>query len=352
MPTTTVRIVPAWEPLNETIEVRGEPTLLVADARRMMAPVRTAQTSVEGSQVLAATGRKPILHGKAEGWVTLINRASRPMDVPRATVVSTANGIRFETIEDAHLGPDGGAAKVGIIALEPGEKGNIHRNEIVRVDGVLARQVDALNEDDLTGGGMRDVPVVTSDDRRQVKELLVAKLEQQAIAELKKDRALKPGDEFLPGSLYFNIQKEEYDHESGDQAKSVVLTLQAQVRGSAVNVGEVTSMVEKAWQPALKPGYTVPASTVVLGQPSVKAVDPISGALALGVPITGTAVARIDREQVERSLRWMSEPEIERYLTDSLPLAEPPAAVIMPDWAERAVRVTVVVEEPGHKRDD
>jgi hypothetical protein len=346
VPSVNVRILPVWEPLEETIEIKGEPTLGAVDAKRGVVPVRIAEVIVGRSDITKTTGVRVTMNARAEGWVSLFNRTNEAIVVPRGAIFSTLSGKRFDSTEEIKLVGNGGTAQVPVIAQEPGEGGNVERNEIARVDGELAQKIGVMNEDKIQGGGKREVPVVAASDRNTVKQLVLQQLEAEARPRLWKEGAWRAGDELLAGSIKLVPLRENYLQAEGDQSPSVALYLEARAIGVGVNANEVLALAERTWQPALKAGYTMPPNSIRLSRPQIKQIDPSNGSAVITVKASGAMMARVNRPKLEGDLRGKTALETVRYFRDNMPLAETPLVTFDPSWAERAWRVSVVIMDP------
>ncbi len=342
IPETTVILVPAGEPVTGSVDLSADPNLQAVDFKQARVPSRLTYVLVEGTETGQATGKKPVAVVPAEGRVTFVDRANEPVVIAAGTVVSTTNNVLFRTTAEVRLAGNNSTGKAGVIAVEPGEGGNVGRLQIVRVEGDLNLKVAVFNEDPTTGGGAKEISVVTPDDWVRVRRSLLARIQDDAWNKVAAE--VKAGELLPPQSVQLTVLEEKYDRDVGEQAQVVTLRLGVRERATIYKPEDVSALIERTWQPALKTGYYVPPGTVKLDQPEVRKAED-TGVVQLTVRVRGTAVSRINVDRVTGGVRWKTADEATEYLSSSFILAEDPVVYMDPDWAMRSLRVKVVVEQ-------
>lgn len=342
LPRTTVVLVPVAQKVQEHLEIVVDPDTKAINYETRTVPGRVVYVRAAGSEQIQVTGRKETANAKAEGQVTLANRTDKEVVVPRGTIAKTSGGERFTIVDDVKLAPGPqGQARVGIIAVEPGARGNVGRLEINRLEGALESQVSVMNEQPTTGGGSRTVEVVTEQDRAAARDALRPKLEAEVMRKLEAERQRQ--EMLAPESTRVTVLKEEYDKEVDQQAKVLNLDMELRANGTFYNPADVEAVV-KDWKPRLRPGFYLRAETTKASEPKV--IEAEGGTIRIGVDVEGVVSSRISEDRVRDNVRWKSVEEARKYLNSSLILAREPEIRTEPGWAGRALRVHVVVEEP------
>lgn len=342
MPRTTVVLVPVAQKIQERMEIVVDPDSKTINHESRTVPGRVVYVRAEGTEQIQVSGRQESSNAKAEGQVTLTNRTDQEVAVPRGTIAKTAGEERFAIQDDVKLAAGNqGMARVSVVAVEAGSRGNVGRGEITRLEGPLELQVAVFNEQPTSGGGSRSVEVVTDQDHAKAKETLQPKLEAEVLRKLEAER--QRHEILAPESTRITALKEDYDREVGQQSK--VLNLEMELRGNATFYSPVdVEAVVKGWSPRLKPGFYLRTETIIASEPRV--VEAEGGTVRIAVDIEGVVSSRINEDRVRDNVRWKTAEEARKYLNNSLILAREPEIRTEPGWAGRALRVHVVVSNP------
>lgn len=342
LPRTTVVLVPVSQKVQERLEILADPDVKTVNYDKRVVPARVVYVRALGSEQIHVTGRKALANTKAEGQVTLTNRTESEVVVPRGTIARTAGGERFSILDNVKLAPGNqGIARVGVVAVEAGSRGNVDRGQITWLEGVLEFQVSVFNEQPTSGGGSREVEVVSEQDRAKVKEVLQRRLEEEVLRKLEAERLRH--ESLAPESIRVVTLKEDYDKDVGQQSRVLNLEMELRANGTMFNLADVDAVV-KAWSPRLKPGYYLVKETVKASEPKV--VEAEGGTARIAVDIEGVVSSRINEDRVREGVRWKTVEEARRYLSNAYILARDPEVKIDPGWAARAIRVQVIVSNP------
>ena len=150
VPTATISLQPKLidvGPLSTT--VTADPTVAVVDTSAGLIPATQLQVPVESSGTFPATGTQ-VTTTAATGSVRFSSKNTVfEVPVPAGTVVSTANGIDFETTKsvtvpranfDTH---QPGTAVADVAAQEDGDRGNVPANAIKKLPPSLNQPCSA-----------------------------------------------------------------------------------------------------------------------------------------------------------------------------------------------------------------
>ena len=344
LPQATVTVTPATVPVNDDVRFTADAGASEADYNAMVIPARSISLTVEATNQAPATGQQSTVGGRAGGQVTFTNRTSQVVSIPGGTIVSTAEGVRFATNGQTVLpAVEGSTGRVSITALDAGERGNVARLQINRVDGQLASQVSVLNEEPTKGGGVTSITVVSAEDQKRLADQTMAQIERDARDQLRAQ--LRQGESMLDPSINIVILSEEFDQQVGAQASVVSLHVRARATALVYEEQDVVDLLVRGWHPGLPAGFFVDNRTLKVGE--VQPVEAKGTIAVLEVPVTAVAVSRVDEDKVMEAVRWESPSVAARELGKAFQLAQPPEIKLDPSWATRALRVSVDIRGPS-----
>jgi hypothetical protein len=342
VPSLTVYVSPVSEPVNDVLVIRADPSVKAIDTKSKLIPARAVAIQLESSIQVPTTGKKTLPNARAEGTVTVTNRTSSAITIPAGTILRTTENVRFVIGQEVLLAPGPSVGtKIDVIALEPGDQGNVDRGKINKFDGPLDQQISVFNEEPIAGGGSREVPVVLAEDKDLAREGLVDKMTKEAIKKLE-DQRNRENESLPPHSVSFTVLEEVFDKKEGDQARVLNLKITGRASGTMFDGRDVNELVRLAWQPTIRSGYVVPPGAYNIYPPEVIKVE--SPAVTFVVKVEGITIAQINENRVRDNVRWRTESEARAYLLQTLNLSREPRVVFDPSWASRALRVRVVIE--------
>ena len=218
--TTTVTLVP----ITRTIETHLTVTIGSADKTHSQVPGRLLPTvTMSQARTVATTGKARQDAQNAHGYITFYNGATYVQTIPAGTLVSAANGVQVITDQDVTIGaasyPTFGQASVSAHATQAGPVGNLKTGAIY---GPCCRvNISAVNGAFSGGQDARDYQTVTQHDIDTAGTSLKASLDQSTTAAL---QTQVQGTETLVTPLHCQ-QKTSVDHQPGEEATSVHVTL-------------------------------------------------------------------------------------------------------------------------------
>ena len=78
----------------------------------------------------------------------------------------------------------GATIEADVVAIEPGLQGNVDINQINRIEGLLALQLEVRNLEPIEGGGVRSARAVTQSDLDRLRAQVIQQLQTLALAEM------------------------------------------------------------------------------------------------------------------------------------------------------------------------
>jgi len=344
LPVMKVTVSPQVVPQQQDIEIQVDPSTRVPDISRRIVPGEVLQQRVEVVGSVPASGGRKVGRDKAKGEVMFISQVNQPVTLPRGTILSTNNGVRFTTDQDTLVGPLSlGTARVGVTAADAGPAGNVDARAITRIETQGIGNITPRNERPTAGGTDRDGKVITADDLAQLKEQLQNRALEQAKAEL---YARAGGERSLVGqSVKLRPDGEQFD--PGVDAEAEQLNGRYAVIASAVvfSNSEFNNMVQKVFLTQAGPGYDLPISQLGVGTPEVLGVDDQTR-VRIRTKSQAGLVRQVDADDLVDRLRWKSPAEARAILARVDGLSGAARIDVSPEWANRAYRVEVSVLAP------
>lgn len=313
-------------------------------------PGKLLVTSVKWRASVAPTDTKIVATTPARGLVTFVNKLPVELTIPAGTRVTTSGGTRvvFQTLKSATLDPLIGSEKdVEVMAIDPGVQGNVSANQINRVDGALANQVNVRNLFSMSGGGSRYAYASNEKDRERLRQHVLNGVRDQAKIEMSEQ--LQDGEFVVDDSIRLVVIYDElYSHFLGEDTdgEPLMLEIRAEVHGTAVNEELALSAVYDRLDNEVPDGFSIMEDTIRPQLGELLGVD-VTGRVTL--ELLGSAVAKADltlNKQI--SMITGQEPSYAlAYLDASLPLRELPEIEIWPEdfgrlpYVQARIRVDV-----------
>jgi len=332
LPSATVTLTPATQPINTTIEIVADPTLEQPDTAGFV-PARIARMEVGDSGFMPTTGERNVASERATGAVVFTNLLGGPAVIPQGTGLRTTGGtpVRFITTQAVNLeGRLGATVSVEIKAVDPGPAGNVTGGQINAIDGPLGLQLSVTNPVPTEGGNAEPQAAVTADDRLRLHNQLLDQLQQTALGRI--EDQLKPGEFLIPESMTVTqVIAETYDRAVGEPANVLNLALRIAVTGIVVKEDDIRFVAQTALGREVPSGSTlIPEGTTFERSPLATVDD--DGRAHFTVTATGASVARLDYQAIHQMIRGQSVAAARTRLQSALPLAQPPQINVFPSW--------------------
>ena len=347
VPAATVTVVPATKRVSETVTLVADLETRRVDYAARRIPARVVEVRVEGTAQIPTVSKIDAPNNRATGTIFFINKTPQEVVAPPGTVVRTSTGtnIRFTTVQTATV-PAGVGSRAGaeIVAVAPGPSGNVRAYSITTVEGSLGIQLAAVNDEPTRGGDVRQVGVVTQADKARLKQLLLQQLRQEAYARIQDQLGEQ---EFAPPeTLQAFVVSELYDKFVDELSDSLGLKIEVAANAIAIAGYDANAVALDALQSATSSDYYIVAQGLTFERGDVQQIDE-RRRVTFPMTASGIAVSRIETRGLREALRGQPIARAERILMDRLPLKEPPAIEVSPDWfgvmPQLPFRITIVV---------
>jgi len=229
-------LLPLFTPMATITVIPVERSITITTAIRVHGRQLPALT-LSQSATAPARGKRHQSATRAVGTITFYNGQFSRLTIAVGTIFTGASGVRIITVQTARI-PAGsppvyGQATVPAHALLPGTQGNIPAYDINTA--CCAPSVFAKNTRGFTGGASaRDLLVITWTDIEAASSTLKTTLNRSLQAALQAQ--MNPGEAPMPSSCTLTTTS---DHQAGDEATQVQVTVSATCTGIAYAAHEV-----------------------------------------------------------------------------------------------------------------
>ena len=356
LPTATISLRPALEPVGPVaLTVTADPAVAVVDVDAGVVPAQRIELPLSVAGDFSATGVE-VTETRATGSVRFIStNTASSYRIGAGTIVSTADGTRFETAETISVPRANfetqtpGSADVAVRAVEPGPAGNVARDAIGRLPAGLRDGLLRVRNLRPTAGGERsEQPLITQEDYDAALALLEMRLEASVDAAIADPEAVPRGLTAFPDS--FVVAPATAEPAAGEvvdtTAAGFTLTLSTTATGLAANEQLVDELATERLRRALADGQ------VLVGEPDASHEEGrLEGTTIVFETIAaGRAYRQPDRDVLIEAVRG-------RTVTQAQAILAPHGSVDIAVWPEfvdrlpdQAGRINLTIEAPTMER--
>ncbi len=303
-------------------------------------PARWHTLIVEGRASIPSTGLVSVPEKPASGEVSFTNLGENPLLVPGGTIVSTlAAGsttevIRFATQQTIQVpGGVGKTVRAPVIAVLPGQEGNLDIGAVRSIEGSLGLLLSVTNPVPLRGGSSRQVPGPTDFDRQKLYNQLLASLQRSAVEELMSawhSDNLHADLPITPTIQMSQIITSTYRPAEKLPAAQLELTLRAGFKMLVVPGSDLEKLAIPVMDAALAQGQRGIAGTL---QISLNTPLRQTGSGAVGeLRLVRHSVRIIDAPEAANLGRGLPASQAGSILKERLGLASPAGIILWPSW--------------------
>lgn len=335
VPEAKITVVPYSEEAAVALEIRADPNEEKPDLEKLIVPARIVEAEVEQVGEIETVDKRDAPDAPATGLVLFTNQTTNPLEILPGAVVRTSTGttIRFRTVTTATLPAGLGAtAQAEIEALQPGPVGNVPAATINVVETTdLRGKVRVTNAAPTSGGGVKQVGVVTRADMDRLKAQLLQQLQERAYVELQTQLGEQ---EFLPDeSMLIEILAEDYDQFLEAEADALHLTMRIHASGTAVDRANANLLAYDALKGRIPETYEFRSDEIVFEVSDDVAIDGRS--VIVLVTASAPLVVNVSPGEVRSVVAGLTEDEAVEALSSAFALAGRPVVEILPDWIKR-----------------
>ncbi len=340
-----------------TIQAQVDPDRTQVDVEAGIMPAIIARTQIEEHASIPTSGTQDLTNTSASGSVVFINKTNSTINVPSGTLVSTSAGtpILFHTTQSATVSAGIGLqAEVPIEAVEEssGDQGNVDAGLINTViDPTLSGQVDVRNVAATLGGLSRSVQIVTQTDHDRLLDILRQQIQDGAYTEMLP--RLEANQFIIPETVHIAEERSDwmtFDHEVGDTADTLSLTMRAVVEATVIDQGLAQQIAFARLAGQIPSGHVIQPQTVTYQRGEVTDVQ-TGGGVSFSMTCSGEIVTDLNIPQLQQNLAGKSLGDAAVYLGDELDMAAAPEVQLSPAWLQQLpllpMRITIRTESPN-----
>jgi hypothetical protein len=210
--------------------------------------------------------------------------------------------------------------------------GNVAKATITEMETAALRgKVRVINERATSGGGVRQVGVVTRADMDRIKAQLVQQLQQRAYVELQSQLGEQ---EFLPAeSMTIEIISEVYDQFLEAEADTLHLQMRILATGTAVDRANANLLAYEALKDQIPATYELQSEEISFNLD--EEVRMAGRAVVVDVTASAPLIVEVDRGEARSAVAGLTVEEAEQVLTETFALDAPPRVELEPEWIKR-----------------
>jgi hypothetical protein len=293
-------------------------------------PAKEIFITVDVQKTKPITSRIAIPKTKAKGFVQFQNLSSSEVTIPAGTIVTTADLIRFETLNRVLL--TGGVNKiveVAIQAVNAGEVGNVDAETIISIEGPLGLSMKVINPESTSGGDDENVIGANENDRATLREEVLSELRLKAETDIRKQLAEK--DFLLIDTMELTeILVEEFSPSENIASDLLTLTVQAEFSARYLFAEDVQTLTSSYLNASLPEGFvTIDEMKFDLLDAPFTDSDGVTG---FQLQVSQNTVKQVDVLQVFNLIRGLSLQNAKTELQNFFTLREEPQISITPSW--------------------
>lgn len=334
VPSANVTIYPEAILISDASEVVLDPTVTTIDHINAIIPANNYREEISGTVTVKTTRVATAPADHAAGVVTFNNLQGTEVTIPMGTVVATTSGVtqRYSTTITSTL-PAGFNARVNVPvrALKAGPEGNVRALQVNLIEGPLSANARAVNLNGIGGGSIKDVNIVSFDDRRTAREEIAPILKQKAV------QVLKSGADdnvyIVPASVDVIIMGETFDHPVDDPSETLTLKTDAVASGISADYTDLETFAQRRLLTKIPRGYTMLPGTLRVEADTNARMEANSVILKVRAALLATPV--IDQSQLLDGLNDMPVKQAIQEISERAKLASPPVIEITPSWWAR-----------------
>lgn len=319
LPKATVMVFVDPKVLEKETQIVADPKITVMDEANKRIAGNIVETTVNGTNKAAATGKKQI-GDPAKGKVLVANPNTVPITISKGSIL-VKDGKKYTTdssvtVPGATTDPFSGTSfksvSVDITAVEIGPDSNISTagTKLDLSTGLASGSANFKTDSEVSGGVSRDVTVVTSDDQKKLLASLTAELKKKAQEEV---QGKLTGDmKILEETFVEKVLKQSFSKNPGDQASEFSLTLNLNLKGTAYSDADLKTIVGKLVETNVPEGYDLDLSRTET-QATVSKVEK-DGKIVFTAKFKAKLMPRLDLNKIRSEITFKSPGRVEKIL--------------------------------------
>jgi hypothetical protein len=318
LPEADVVVYVSSKTLEETKLVTFDETARSTDLETMVIPAEMVSVEVSGEKTGSATGEKTVGE-KATGVVTVRNGTSAGIKLNAGTVLLGPSDLKFSIAESASVSAatspsSPGTESLNVSAGDIGAQYNLAKGETLVVGNYPKSEVDALVDEDFTGGSSREIVAVSSEDLEKLEDGLTEELVDEGRDEISSE--IGEGKVFIADAVESESVSRDFDRKVGDEASSVRLDLKLRVSGLVVSEEDFNKIGRSVLEPKVPEGFVLRDEQLKTSFDFLGGGD---GLWEFDVIFKANLLPEVDPVGIAKKISGRSLSTAERYLTEMVP---------------------------------
>lgn len=300
--------------LEEPVVVTVSSTNDSLDFESGIVPGEVRETTVSDEKTVSTSGIKTVGE-KAKGQVTIRNGTSSPLDLDAGTAIVGANDLKFLLDEGASISAalspaNPGTATLGVTATNIGSQYNLAKDETFKVGNFPASEVDAIANEDFTGGSSREISAVSQSDVDSLLESLSQELKARAISDL--SSAVDSNRVLLEETVSIENSNVNFSHKVGDEAENLKLQLETKASGLVVERSHLIELAKRQLQGKISSGFSLPDNNISM---TFKLLEREGGNAKLEMRVKGNLVPSVNPDEIASVISGKTPQATKEYLS-------------------------------------
>jgi len=335
VPSAEIQLLPENKTQELTINVQAKPGIDSVNFSGLI-PARRITVIVEGRGSTRTSGILRVPLEYAQGRVQFTNLTDGGIRIPADTVIRTVNEptVRFATSGDAQLPPGvGETVNVSVVALEPGENGNLEPDRLAAIESDLGASMTATNPYQTWGGKDSILAMATAFNREQLYQKMEADLRQTAIEEM--NRTVPTGDIIFTQTITISqVLAQDYDPEDDLPSEQISLNLRIEYEALSASLHDLERLAEYALDASLPEMYiSLPATLQIASITPPESDD--QGSMQWKIRAHRQMQSNILASQAINQSLGLSPKLAALTLKNTLPVQGEPIILVTPAWWPR-----------------
>jgi hypothetical protein len=291
-------------------------------------PAEAVEVEVFSEKTRPTTGTKTVGE-RAKGFVTIRNGTADEVEFDQGTTLTGSNDLEF-SLEESIVVPEAssptspGEASVAATAADFGEEYNLEADGSFSVANFPKSEIDAVNEEEFSGGSSREVRVVSEVDIKGLRDELRRELETQAQRSLE-SRVSEA--RFVPEATEFEVVDESGSQSAGDEVDEVTISMTLSATGLVLKEEQITQMSSLILRDQIPEGFSLRSEQVEADFEFVSEVA--DGVWESDATLSANLLPSIDTGAVQKDVAGKSPKAVEAYLA-TIPGYERAVIVLRP----------------------
>lgn len=333
-PSAKITLRPELTPVDvQSFDVRADLDAEGVDVEEGLLPARIAERDITVELAVETTGDGFVGDQPASGVVTLFNNSEDDVVVPAGLQVQTLDGVVFQTTAEVEI-PAGQDPfrPAEVVAVEPGEAGNVDVQTISEVIGGLAGDVDVLNNEPMSGGTNRPARLVTREDVNRLQGL-VSEVVAQRGTELLSEAYGEESDDarlIVDGTFDSLILSTEVSPEVDGEGEFVFATTVARVSALTVSFDDIQTYAAAALEEGIEDGLSVSPDTITFNILAINEISETLSTVDFSFQASGMSGTTVDADEVKDIVSGRTPNEAREALAERYRLLAPAEIDVTP----------------------